>query len=264
VTVEDLEQDPDLGEFSPEPESDGPPTIAPPHEVEGQAQVNYNDRVVAIGFTGAGKSELVNVLWSGMTCQRLLVDNKREFAIPDVAPVSDPGSLDWSEPVLHFRPHPGRGTEQYEELFEACMQRRGLSVAVHELSAVCGHQPNRVGNYTLSYLTQGRALGLGWIAGTQRPFRIPVSALSEAEHIFEFPPQLARMDDHRAAAEALSPIDGHRLSADDLTQELAAIEKLTGPYSFLWKDRRVGQLQSFPPLPEQLRHTSIVHRTEDA
>ena len=62
--------------------------------------IRWHDRVFVVGGTGSGKSELLNYLFSGMSCQKMLLDTKPEFYIPDVAPVSRPGDIDWSAPVI--------------------------------------------------------------------------------------------------------------------------------------------------------------------
>ena len=65
--------------------------------------IRFNDRVLALGSTGSGKSELLNVLFSRMRggAQRLLVDTKREFAIEGVNLVLE--LLD--QPVFHRYGH---------------------------------------------------------------------------------------------------------------------------------------------------------------
>jgi energy-coupling factor transporter ATP-binding protein EcfA2 len=93
----------------------------------------HHDRVFIAGRTGSGKSELINVLFSGFACQRLLVDTKDEFDIPGVERVRDVAAIDWSEPIIHYVDSSSQAGE-FDELFEACLRRRHLVVAVHELA----------------------------------------------------------------------------------------------------------------------------------
>lgn len=225
-------------------------------------QFSYNDRLYALALTRSGKSELLNVIFSGLACQRLLLDPKPEFSIPGHEPVSTPDEIDWTAPLIHYKPAPGSDCAQYEQIFAQAFTRRGLTICAHELAALVDYQPNRAGRYMISYCAQGGALGLGLLAGTTRPKLVPTAAIAEATHVICLPPQLARREDTQAAAEALSPVGDLPLTGDDLAGELAHLPR----YGFLWKDRRQegAPLHSFPPLPEAVRRLSIVQRTEDA
>src|SRR5947209_8292263 len=99
---------------------------APPAEDEapqgpvGPPQFSYNQRLYAFGYTGTGKSEILNLLFSGVACQKLLIDNKPEFAIDGVEPVRDVEEIDWREPVIHYQVPPGANTQEWvEDLFAA-------------------------------------------------------------------------------------------------------------------------------------------------
>jgi hypothetical protein len=227
-------------------------------------QFNYNDRLYALGFSGSGKSEILNILFSGIASQRLLIDNKPEFAIADIPPVHTPGEIDWTAPIIHYQPAPGTDCSQYEEIFAMAFTRRGLTVCVHEFGALVDYNANKAGRYLISYISQGYRLGLGLLAGTQRPVMVPVHGTTEANHVLVFAPHLSRREDMKAAADLLSPVAGRPLNGDELGAELAAIHQEHGEYSFLWKDRRNGQLVAIPPLGDHLRAANIVQRIEDA
>lgn len=225
---------------------------------------SYNDRLYALGISRAGKSEILNVLFSGLACQRVLIDSKPEFAIEGVAPVSDPERIDWTQQTIHYKPPPGSGCAQYEEVFRQASFRRGVTICAHELAALVEFKPNKAGPFLRTWVSQGGALGQGALFGSQRPFLIPSGALTEANHVLMIGPQLAKADDNRAAAEAFSPVGDETFTADDLVNELAIIRRELGPYAFLWKDRFSGVLQANPPLSENIRRLSIVQRLEDA
>lgn len=225
---------------------------------------SYNDRLYTLGISRAGKSEILNVLFSGLACQRILIDTKPEFAIDGVTPVGDPERIDWTQQTIHYRPRPGTGAGQYEEIFRQASVRRGITICAHELAALVDFKPNKAGPFLRTWVSQGGALGQGALFGSQRPFLIPSGALTEANHILMIGPQLARADDNRAAAEAFSPVGDQAFTADDLVNELALIRREHGPYAFLWKDRFAGTLQANAPLSENIRSQSIVHRLEDA
>ena len=223
---------------------------------------SYNDRLYALALTRSGKSEILNVLFSGVQCQRLLLDPKPEFFIPGLDPVHTPDGIDWNQPIIHYRPQPGSDCSQYEQIFADAWTRNALLVCVHELAALVDYQPNRAGRYMVSYCAQGGAKGKGLLAGTTRPKLVPTAAIAEATHILVLPPQLARRDDMQSAAEALSPVQGQPMGADDLAAEMAQLPR----FGFLWKDRRQEgtPLHAFPPLPDEVRRLSIVQRSDDA
>lgn len=240
-----------------EPEPAAPAPAAPP-------AFDYNDRLMALGYSTSGKSELLNVIFSGLRCQRLLIDTKPEFHIEDLEPVHEPEAIDWTAPLIHYQPAPGSDHRQYEPIFQAAFTRRGLVVCAHELGALVDYNAQRAGRYLISYLSQGARLGLGALVGTQRPVWIPVSGQTEAQHVVVFVPQLARAEDNKAAADNISPVEGQTFYTDDLLSELAALGQQSGTYSFLWKDRKTGLLHSFGPLDERVRQSNIVQRLEDA
>jgi hypothetical protein len=239
------------------------PELEEPAAPAATPQFSYNDRLYALGYSTSGKSEVLNVIFSGLRCQRLLIDNKPEFAIPELEPVHHPDSIDWTAPLIHYQPAPGSDASQYEEIFAEAFTRRGLVVCVHELGALVDYNANRAGRYLISYMSQGARLGLGLLAGTQRPVWVPTAGTSEAKHVLVFTPQLARRDDNAAAADAISPVDGQPVATDDLLSELTQLHADHGPWSFLWKHRDTGTLTAFPPLPESIRAQSIVKRLED-
>lgn len=231
----------------------------------------YHDRVLALGFTGSGKSELLNVMFSQLRTQKLLVDSKHEFAIRDtraehdetraadelpqlLEPVHDPGAIDWTQPVIHYRPATTTAAE-YDELFEACF-RRDLVVCVHELADVCEENPNRAPRHFSRYCAQGRARGLGLLAGSQRPVNMPKRALTEAQHFYYFVPPLTA-DDHDLVARHMGQDPAWlRMQLDNKHAEL-------GDYAYLQYERTTRELAARPPLPEHLRARNIVTRTMD-
>lgn len=241
---------------------EAPPQDEPsPQGAVGPPQFSYNQRLYAFGYTGTGKSEILNLLFSGVQCQKLLIDNKPEFQVDGVEPVSDVEEIDWREPVIHYQVPPGADTQEWvEDLFATAFTRRGLTICVHEWGALVDYNANKAGRYLISYVAQGERLGLGLLAGSTRPKLIPVAGITEASHFLVFGPNFAKRDDMDAAAEAISPVQGTPINAYELSQELGQLEE----HGFLWKVRREQQLIAMPPLPEHLRRMSIVRRSEDA
>lgn len=222
--------------------------------------IDWWHRLIVVGSTTSGKSELVNTLWSQLRCQRLLIDIKDEFALPDPAgeaeltPAYTVESIDWSAPLIHVVPRNWTPAD-FDALFEAANQRRHISIAVHEFGYVCDFKPGLVGRNVHTYISQGAAHGRGLMAATQRPVCFPVSGLTEAQHVVAIGPPPVKPDDTAALA------DGMRLGRHELAAELAELEASHGKYSFLWFDREHdGALTSWGPLPAEWRAQSIVRR----
>ena len=255
---EDLDQEPELEVDQAGPPGEQEQPLAPP-------QFDYNDRLYAFGFSTSGKSEVLNLIFSGIACQRILIDTKPEFHIDDVPPAHHPGEIDWSAPIIHYQPLPGTECDQYEPIFQQALTLPGPRVVcVHEVQDLVDYKPQKAGRWLLGYAAKGARLGKGLLAGSQRPRLVPSSSITEARHIVVMVPQLARQDDNVTAAELISPVHSQVFRVDDLQRELALLEQQHGHYSFLWKDRKTGQLIAFPPIPQHLRDFSIVDRLDEA
>lgn len=210
--------------------------------------VAYNERVLVLGDTGSGKSELINHLFSQMRCQKVLVDTKDEWSIAGVEPARSARAIDWRLPVIHFQPADD-GPGEFDAFFTAALRRRHLSVCVHELSDVCDYNANRTPRGVRAYISKGRAHGLGLIAGSQRPVEIPKRARTDLQHAIAIGPPLDA-DDLRT----VTPI--FRLSMDELTDAMLELP----PYGFLWYGRDARQLTICDPLPASVRSRSTVRR----
>lgn len=222
------------------------------------AGVLPQDRVLAVGMTRSGKSELLNHLASVIRWQRVLVDTKHEWAVADVEPVQDVAAIDWAQPLIHYR---SRGTQpaEFERLFSALNQRHRVVAVVHELGDLCAHQPSRTPSAVLTYLTQGQAHGRGFFGGSQRPVMIPSHARTEATHIFMFVPRLTERDLRPLAAET-------GRTFEELAAELDDVQRGLGAHSFLWFDRRTRELLPCEPLADHVRARSaaVIRRTSIA
>jgi hypothetical protein len=231
----------------------------------------YNDRALLIGSTGSGKSELLNWLFAGVRCQRLLLDSKDEFRVRDehgaeVEPVDEVDAIDWTERTVHFKTSPIADVDEFDALFERCFARRNLVVVVHELADVCAFSPNRTPRWFNAYLSKGRSRGLGLFAGTQRPVQIPVRARTENQHVFMVGERLLDADDHRAVAQAMGQPPRELAELIDRVQD-----KLGGEpdahgrtHAYLWFQRASRRIIACPPLPAEHRRAigRLIERTE--
>lgn len=225
--------------------------------------VHHNDRALVLGSTGSGKSEVLNYLASLLRCQWVLVDTKHEFAIDGVDVVSDVGDIDWGRRVVHYRDLTGDPAE-FDELFEACYRRHNMVVVVHELGDLCGYNANRTPRWVNTYLSKGRARGLGLYGGSQRPVSIPTRAKTESEHVFMVGERFLTEDDHAAVAQAMGQSRPELARLVDKTQdELGEPDERGRRHAYLWFDRGRRRLIACPQLPNEHRRVILVRRTLD-
>lgn len=219
--------------------------------------IRWHDRVFVVGYTGSGKSEVLNLLFTKLRNQKLLLDTKPEFTIPGVTPVSRVRDIDWSAPVIHYRDLSNSLTD-YDELFYEAHHRRNFTVCCHELADLCEDQPNRAPEWVRKSLRKGNVFGNGILGGTQRPVGMPRQGRTEAQHVIHMVPQLDP-DDHQIVAKMM------QLSDHQLRRTLAEATNvsLTGEYSAVWFDRRAGKITLIPPLPDHVRRSIIVRRAVD-
>jgi hypothetical protein len=218
--------------------------------------IDYNNRLLAVAPTRGGKSELLNVLASGLRSQWALIDNKDEFTVPDVEKVRDVDALDWqNERILHWVP--GHDHEQWEAFFARAFELPGgrFTAVVHEVGASCDYKAGRVGPRHTTYVGQGEARGLGYWAASTRPVCLPTFAISEAAHVFAFAEPMTRADDHSALATAMN------MRPDQLRDAQTNVLAQLGHRGFIWAQRREGRVSSWRPLPDDMRAQNIVQRT---
>lgn len=216
--------------------------------------VRWHERVFVAGYTGSGKSGLVNHLFSQLRNQRLLLDTKPEFTVDGVEPVYAVDEIDWQQPIIHFI-EPDQDLEVIDELFYACSRRRNLTIAVHELADLCADQPNRTPRYVKRWLRAGNIFGNGLIGASQRPVCMPTQARTEAQHVFAMVPALDP-EDHRIVARLA------QMPPEELYDwlERAAHLSPTQRHSFVWIARASRRVRMSPPLPDSLRARSVVRQ----
>lgn len=226
--------------------------------------IRWHDRVFVAGQSSSGKSELLNLFFTQIRTQKVLLDTKGEFAIDGVTAVHQADQIDWEQPVIHFEDLSGE-LEEYDKLCYDIIgrKRRNVVICCHELGDLCHDQPNRTPTWVRQAIRKGNVFGDGWLSGSQRPVGMPRQARTEAQHVIQMVPALDP-EDHVIVAKMMG------LSDYDLRQLLdqAAGLSPTGQYSWVWYDKRerlasAGQrgLTIMPPLPENLRAQIIVSRT---
>lgn len=214
--------------------------------------VAYNERVLCLGPTGSGKSELLNHLFTNVRVQRLLHDTKHEWRVDGVEAAHSVEEIDWTQTVVHYRCDGSLAS--IERLYAECFRRRHLVVACHELGDLCEFRPNATPTSVRSLLNKGRVHGLGLLGASQRPVMMPTHARTEVQHVFLFVRARLYPDDHKTVAQIVG------IPPDDLAREADRVRDELGEYAFLWWNMVDRELIPCPPLPDRLRDRSIVHR----
>lgn len=219
--------------------------------------IRYHERLLVAGPSESGKSELLNLFFSEMQCQRLLYDSKDEWSIPEVEPVRDPSWIDWREPIIHYIPTSTEVEEVDQVFLQAIEQRSGLWVCVHELGDLCEYNTNKTPNSVNRYLAQGGAKGRGFGGASQEPVDMPKRAKKEINHCYTMAPAMS--DEHLAVIAAIVS----NTSRQEMREEIEEVEREHGPHSFMyWPRGSLRQPESFPPLPDWMRERIIVGRQE--
>jgi hypothetical protein len=225
--------------------------------------VRYHERAFFAGPTESGKSELLNFIFSGFRCQRLLYDTKgHEWTIPGVEPVvGDPAAIDWTQPIIHYVTTTTEVAEADEVMGQVASmikahQHRDLVIAVHELGDLCEYETNRTPKSVNLILAQGGSKGIGWLGASQEPIDIPKRAKKEINHAFTMTPAMSR--EHLAE---VSKFVGERATATEMAQELRELHAESGDHSFIhWPRGALQQARAWPPLPDWMRERNIVKR----
>lgn len=155
-------------------------------------RIGRNDRAIFIGATGCGKTTLARYI---------IEDSNKEYSVVYDAKISDAISK-WSttqtiytdfnklieaeEKRLIYRPPYTEERDPYaqERFFEWIYWRYRTRLYIDEAYAVLGG--NNPSFHLQACITRGRERGISTVIATQRPKRIPLIFMSEAEHYYVF------------------------------------------------------------------------------
>jgi energy-coupling factor transporter ATP-binding protein EcfA2 len=207
--------------------------------------IRFNDRVLIVGKTGSGKTVLARHLFDSMRgARRTAVDPKGRLQL-GITPARSTAAIDLAAPVSHFIPGTLEDAE-YEEAFSKLWHAGGPRVVWLDES----FGPTRAGYapQALRFIVQqGREVGVGLIACSQRPVNIEATLRTEAEHLFIFVPAPHRIDLDSLALEI-------GCSSEVLAKTMRDLQAQEGDHSHLWYRRNTDELVPCAPLPAAYAH----------
>jgi hypothetical protein len=218
--------------------------------------IGYAQRTLAVGMTRSGKSTLLAWFFANLRVRRALVDPKGEWQLAGVprvdlaahdaagAEAEVKAKLDPAAPLFHVKPawlgQPG-SREQLTALYAFLDRLRGpLTVWTDEAYGVSNASWAPPGLLSLQVAGAGR--GHGHLVATQRPRNIAKELVTEADHVFIFPPlDTEDLIESRRGLPFLKQGDAIELAGE------------VPEYGYLWADRRERRVDVGDPLPDYLR-----------
>jgi len=147
-----------------------------------------NDRAVLVGRTGCGKTTLAEYLirdenkpYSVVYDAKNMVNWRSHVVITDFDEL-----LDSQERRITYRPNIYEATDpqKQDDFFSWIYERQHTRLYIDEAYSLLGQ--SNPSFFLQACLSRGREKGISTFIATQRPKRIPLITLSEAEHYYVF------------------------------------------------------------------------------
>lgn len=238
--------DPETTAGAPEetPEAGQEASAAPEHAGPSrQSGIRLGQRVLAVGNTGEGKSELLAHLYAIHRGQRLLVDVQDHYELgpdareEDALEVERVRDIDWRRRTIRYVPSSLSGRE-FDDLYRAIYERGNLLVWLDEAEDAA--PVGRVPPWLKKTVKQGRKRRITHLAATQRPHGVERSIRNQSEHAFVF--KLVDDDDLNEISYRIG------LNARRLAAELQALPD----HGYLRHTIGERQIVAMPPLPASI------------
>lgn len=203
-------------------------------------ELRENDRLAVVGKTGSGKTAAVKNLVLDGVPNWLFLDVKGGesdgLGVPVLEEIGQVKNAlfaeDPDERLSRFAFRPQRpDLDTLDQVCQLCYERKGIHLVADELKTLY-HGSSLTKHHNL-IMTNGRSRGVGMTATTQRPKRIPIESLSEAEHLFGF--KLKIGDDRDRMAQIVG-------------KKHADVLRKIRPYQYLYDHDRLEEPQVCEPL----------------
>lgn len=191
-----------------------------------------SERGLIVGATGSGKSYLAERLLFNKQ-NLIVIDPKGQFNIKGRTAViarRPKDILKWKargNEYLDYVPFPENDTKQYwDEVFKSLFYRRIKPFIYIDELTMCINGPLSYPPYLKAIYAQGRSLGIGCLACSQRPKGIPLFTRSEVERMWQF--RLNVRSDLLTMAEVMGdtvfyhPVNGHNFWFKTIYEEYPA------------------------------------------
>lgn len=160
-----------------------------PFERSLRTVIRPSERVFFVGTTGSGKSYLADKLLDGVKVRKLIIDIKADVHRPEAAYTDNvneiPKLFDKHRTVV-YQPEMPYKWEEIDRAFQTAYEMGNVTVYNDERGGWQRPFDIELLPSEAHAIMRGRFRNVGVWSGSQRPSRIPVSVLSEANHIFAF------------------------------------------------------------------------------
>jgi energy-coupling factor transporter ATP-binding protein EcfA2 len=198
--------------------------------------VAYQDRVILLGRSNSGKSQLARAIFVAAKGPKLIVDpqGSETTRVPGAVTFRDPRRPP-DAAVRRFVPIDPADLDAYDEVYRWVLLRSYPSYVwcdeAGDVFPVRRTPPN-----ARRLLTHGRKRQIGHVATHTRPRELDPNLIAQAAHVVVF--QLPNPADRRHVAD-VAGVEPARL--DELLGELP-------PFGYVWHDVAAGTLTAHPPI----------------
>lgn len=154
----------------------------------GALEISPRERGILVGQTGTGKSTLANYLIQDKR-NLVVLDAKHEFQLArEHVIMHGPDQLSKkTDDVILYRPSPEfANQESYDRVFHWIYDRRNTFLYIDEATALLGRTGFSYPEWLRALYNQGRSLGIGVLASSQRPSNLPLFMFTESFKFWKF------------------------------------------------------------------------------